>query len=56
MMRRFHITALNKDGNPVVDKRTTQDWAISEMQCEFDKLKLKMYTGEVTHLIIEGEE
>jgi hypothetical protein len=54
MNSKFHIVALDENGVPVVDKETTQSWAISEIQMEFDKLKLKMYTGEIKHLIFEG--
>ena len=56
MNSKFHIVALDSEGHTVVDKETTQAWAISEIQMEFDRLKLKMYTGEIKHLIIEGVE
>lgn len=56
MKSKFRITALDQQGDPVVDKETSEDWAISEVQCEFDKLKMLMYTGQVKHIIIEGVE
>jgi hypothetical protein len=56
MNSRFHIVALDNDGVPVVDKETTQSWAVSEIQVEFDRLKLDLYTGKIKQLIIEGVE
>lgn len=56
MKSKFHIVALNDQGDAVVDMETTEQWAISQVQEQFDKIKMLMYTGQVTHLLIEGVE
>ena len=52
MERRYRITSLDKDGEVVADKETSQSWCISELQLYFDEMTKDLYNGIVTDILV----
>ena len=54
-MKRFHITVLSPDGDVLFEDKTSESWAVSNMQAFLDIWLTQMFTGEVKNILIEGE-
>lgn len=48
----FQLTALDSEGNVVIEEETKQSWSISELQIYIDRCKDGLYSGEITDIAI----
>lgn len=54
--KKFHMVAMDAEGNVVEDKTTKQSWAVSELQIFMDRIKMDLYSGKVQHVTISAED
>lgn len=52
----YQFVALDKDGEIVYDHETRESWSISELQIYFDRAKMDLFTGRVSHITISAKE
>ena len=52
----FQLTAMDSEGNIVLEKETSQSWSISELQIYIDKCKAGLYSGEIANIAISRNE
>ena len=55
-MRKFHIIALDKNGEIIYEDWTETTWSISELEYHIGKCKADLSHGKIKNLIIESEE